>query len=533
MKRTTSSAAIALLAVTFLGCGSKSPPTSMATPDDPPPPAPPSQEELVLQATIGPAGGALVGPPHTVFAGVRLVIAPGALAQETPISIVEATDPTQLPPRAAGVGRQFAISPASTALAMPATLTLPFTLSAVMHYARTSTEVKVWAKTDETTWTLREPTSTSSRTVTIDLPAFTIAAAGVRLPVAGPVCRSCIVLGLECLNGFCNEILAQARPPIVGAGAFSVDASALYYLTAVADHSVGPASALVRVDLSTGLVSVGPQTQGGTRFPPFPFAFGTTAAYNGSSWWPFDTSGFQGLNIVMRPIPRGHAGGVGYYLEGDRTTGLGAVFSSNGSLFRLVDFTYIPFISTPLGSHWASPIDQCLLNPACDADCAGRVVLGVAAPAPASPDSFWLGDCPSAIHRFNAAGVQDHILLPAGYTLSPFASVSAAPNGTVAIAAQPNGTVLLGTPGGTASPLNITNISQLVYDTAGGLWLRYFGDAQVLYIAPGTSTPITMSLAAPDSPTYDANITFSMRAATDGSVIVLTRDAYFHRLRRR
>lgn len=59
------------------------------------PPAP--EMPSALSADIGPQGGALHGKTGTAFAGVDLVIPPGALAQKTKISIHPIIDETPLP----------------------------------------------------------------------------------------------------------------------------------------------------------------------------------------------------------------------------------------------------------------------------------------------------------------------------------------------------------------------------------------------------------------------------------------------------
>jgi len=146
-------------------------------------------EATELQGTIGAEGGELVGASGTAFAGVHLVVPPGALSTSTPITIRAAGDSTPLPVTAVRCGPMFAIEPAGLALATPATLTLPFDDTVVSDQNRFDDEVKVWVKNGENgnSWGQRLQTDDSPGLVTIDLDALQTVAAGVNPPASTDV----------------------------------------------------------------------------------------------------------------------------------------------------------------------------------------------------------------------------------------------------------------------------------------------------------------------------------------------------------
>ena len=134
-----------------------------------------------LRATIGPQGGELLGTAGSAFDGVAIVIPAGALAKDTDISVHRVDAATPLPATAVACGPEFAIEPAGLALAVPATVTLPFDADTVTDHDRFGDEVKVWAL-DGATWGQRPQTDSSDARVTIELDSLTTVGAGVNPP---------------------------------------------------------------------------------------------------------------------------------------------------------------------------------------------------------------------------------------------------------------------------------------------------------------------------------------------------------------
>lgn len=134
-----------------------------------------------LHALIGPKGGELVGKDGTPFAGVKLVIPEGALQDPTDISITQLRDAEPLPKNSVACGPMFELQPLGLELAKPATLTLPFSQSAVNDNDRFEDEVKVWWLGDEG-WGQREQTDSSEGEVTVQIAALRGGGAGVNPP---------------------------------------------------------------------------------------------------------------------------------------------------------------------------------------------------------------------------------------------------------------------------------------------------------------------------------------------------------------
>jgi hypothetical protein len=135
-----------------------------------------------LHGTIGPEGGQLVGQAGTPYAGVRLDVPAGALTTPTDIAINQAQAGTPLPATAVQCGPMFALTPANLTLAMPATLTLPFDETTVGDQYRFDDEVKVWMGKDGG-WGQKVQTDSASGSVSIQVDALTVYAAGVNPPV--------------------------------------------------------------------------------------------------------------------------------------------------------------------------------------------------------------------------------------------------------------------------------------------------------------------------------------------------------------
>ena len=140
-----------------------------------------------LHATIGPEGGELVGAAGSPLAGVRLSIPAGALDAKTEITLSAVDEGTPLPQTAVRCGPNFSLEPAGLALAVPASLTLPFDEDAVTTQYRFDDEVKVWDLQDGT-WGQRIQTDSTEGSVTIELEALSgDVAAGVNPPASDDI----------------------------------------------------------------------------------------------------------------------------------------------------------------------------------------------------------------------------------------------------------------------------------------------------------------------------------------------------------
>jgi len=137
--------------------------------------------EDVLHGVIGEGGGELVGAQGSPLEGVHLVVPPGALARATDISISLAKSAVPLPKTAEACGPEFAIEPAGLALALPATLTLPFDENTVQTALRFDDEVKAW-QLDGDKWGQVKQTDSSEGRVSIELNRLSPLAAGVNPP---------------------------------------------------------------------------------------------------------------------------------------------------------------------------------------------------------------------------------------------------------------------------------------------------------------------------------------------------------------
>jgi hypothetical protein len=134
-----------------------------------------------LHATIGPDGGDLVGQAGTAFAGVKLHFPAGALADPTDIEVHTLHDDKPLPAGSVACGPLFEIAPVGLALAKPATLTLPFSESAVTDNNRFADEVKVWWL-GEQGWGQRQQVDSQEGSVTVEISKLSGGGAGVNPP---------------------------------------------------------------------------------------------------------------------------------------------------------------------------------------------------------------------------------------------------------------------------------------------------------------------------------------------------------------
>jgi hypothetical protein len=138
-------------------------------------------DDALLHGVIGAKGGELVGAQGTALEGVHLVIPAGALSADTDISIAPAASDVALPTTAVRCGSEFALSPGGLALAMPATLTLPFDETTVTEHLRFDDEVKAW-DLDGNTWGQVKQIDSSEGRVSIEVSKLDTYAAGVNPP---------------------------------------------------------------------------------------------------------------------------------------------------------------------------------------------------------------------------------------------------------------------------------------------------------------------------------------------------------------
>lgn len=209
-RRVDRAAGLAALTVTLVagvGCGAD--PSGASTGAAP--------ATIALSALIGPLGGTLQGAPDSPFAGVEVVIPEGALDTDTEVSIrrLEAGE-RELPEGAMPCGPMFAIEPVGLVLRTPAEVTLPFDEALVRDELRFADEVKVWVQTEEG-WSREVPFAHTADTVSIELGALAVVAAGINPPKPDEIVSfSFFPLGIfePCLAQYPND---PERRPLVEA----------------------------------------------------------------------------------------------------------------------------------------------------------------------------------------------------------------------------------------------------------------------------------------------------------------------------
>lgn len=142
----------------------------------------------VLRATIGPAGGEIVAGAESTLAGFRLVVPPGALAEEVALEVQSTIDPTPLLPPAFAVGPQIVIRPEGLALSAPITVTVPFAPSLRSAWDAPDEECRVWYREGDG-WARAEQTASTPETVTVELDTTTTFGAGVLGSMVDLGCR--------------------------------------------------------------------------------------------------------------------------------------------------------------------------------------------------------------------------------------------------------------------------------------------------------------------------------------------------------
>jgi hypothetical protein len=151
-------------------------------------PGAPGASEETARATIGPAGGEIVGTAGSALEGVRVQIPAGALSADTAIAVRASASNVALPKTAARCGPEISIEPSGLGLAVPATVTLPFDENAVTQQDRFDDEVKVW-QLNGTSWGQRLQTDSAPGQVTVQLDALSTLAAGVNPPAPADIVR--------------------------------------------------------------------------------------------------------------------------------------------------------------------------------------------------------------------------------------------------------------------------------------------------------------------------------------------------------
>lgn len=159
-------------------------------------PATVDQNAPFTGADIGPEGGEVVGPIGSEFHGIALKIPAGALSAKVHVSFQGLIDETPLPDTAERVGPAFKILPEGTKLAKPAELTLPVSREMVGAYNQSAADCKVWARKDAG-WERVDKLRNTDDSVTISIPAFTTAAAGVNFSIQN-----------SCLKAACEPVPA-------------------------------------------------------------------------------------------------------------------------------------------------------------------------------------------------------------------------------------------------------------------------------------------------------------------------------------
>jgi hypothetical protein len=132
-----------------------------------------------LSLRIGPEGGELVGEAGSPFAGVRVVIPAGALAEPTTLTL-QAVDANgeHLPATARACGPMFELLPRGLDLTLPAEITAPYDASIVEDAQRLPEDVKVWVK-PEASWSRELQLEASGSSVRFQLGRLGSFAAGV------------------------------------------------------------------------------------------------------------------------------------------------------------------------------------------------------------------------------------------------------------------------------------------------------------------------------------------------------------------
>lgn len=135
-------------------------------------------EAASMAVEIGSAGRTVVGAEDSPFAGLRIVVPPGALAAEAVLRVTTAGALAPLPGSAVAVGPAFSLDLDDAELDRPLVVTLPFDTGLVTAESADRRAVKVW-RVGPRGWTLTEPTSVGPDRVTIQLDEASVVGAGL------------------------------------------------------------------------------------------------------------------------------------------------------------------------------------------------------------------------------------------------------------------------------------------------------------------------------------------------------------------
>lgn len=154
----------------FAACGPVDPPAKVLGPNS---------------LEVGASGGELVAPDESPWAGIKLVVPPGALKSRITITLgAKADEETPLPDTAERVGPFLSFEPEGTVLETPAEITVELDPMKVASFDATPADCKVWMRSQEG-WQRLDQVSSTPSTVTVKLPKLATLAAGINSAVKG------------------------------------------------------------------------------------------------------------------------------------------------------------------------------------------------------------------------------------------------------------------------------------------------------------------------------------------------------------
>lgn len=133
----------------------------------------------IIQGTLGPEGGTLMGEVGTALEGVRVTVEPGALEGDSEISVEPVVDDTPLPENAYSIGGQYQVQ-GDAALEGAAALTVPFDPARMREFIEDIRGVKVWRRSPEG-WATTEVLAHHEAEVTVRLESLSTYGPGVRI----------------------------------------------------------------------------------------------------------------------------------------------------------------------------------------------------------------------------------------------------------------------------------------------------------------------------------------------------------------
>lgn len=232
----------------------------------PPEQLPPEDDQSYVAPTaisqeLGPEGGELIAPDDSPLAGVKLRVPAGALSTKVTLTIDLRNEAKSLQGDAERVGPQFVVGPADVTFAAPVELTVPIDDRELSKHAQTHDDCKVWFRTDGE-WSRLERKTSAEGSITVDMPAPGVAAAGVLAKTSLSICTAKPQLCLtgvtpfipaaqRCTSptGYCIVKLPTPRyEPMETQPNFTIVGRKLYYAHAPANDQMS----VVRYDIDTG-----------------------------------------------------------------------------------------------------------------------------------------------------------------------------------------------------------------------------------------------------------------------------------------